>query len=316
MLWTEKVVEDPFYMFLFYIKFRYMLAFQLYKESIRKNNSNAMLAARSAFAPLFYATRHPNYQKLLLRDMVQRVQYPSELSSYFKAHESFSVSGKDNRGQGADFVHEEINKLVKSFLPIGLPTTEAWQRVCRRADDLVKIKKQTTKAAGLKDSDEVKKPKRYTREVTMMRRELRNHNHTNEPAVQKEMVSLSRAPLDQNLYQLDKLAKNNYIKYKEHLLLTGQYGGCSLTPVSVTESDRLRCASIGNKTKDEILREINVLVSALPDKNTSFAYIKDINASKKNKQALIDIYYDVKKCLDDEEELQEMCPVITESDSD
>ena len=31
--------------------------------------------------------------------------------------ESFTVSGVNNKGQGADFIHEELNRQIKSFLP-------------------------------------------------------------------------------------------------------------------------------------------------------------------------------------------------------
>ena len=39
-------------------------------------------------------------------------------------NETFSVSGISNCGHGANFIHEGINKLVKSFLPPGMPMTE------------------------------------------------------------------------------------------------------------------------------------------------------------------------------------------------
>ena len=91
-----------------------------------------MMAARTAFAPLFYGSRHPKYQRLHLRDMIQRMLYPSELATYLQKHESFSPSGKQNKAQGADFIHEEVpNRLVKSFLPPGMPTEDIWRNICR-----------------------------------------------------------------------------------------------------------------------------------------------------------------------------------------
>ena len=49
--------------------------------------------------------------------MMDRIQSPDVLSHDLSAKESFSASGRHNAGQGADFIHEEVNKKVKSFLP-------------------------------------------------------------------------------------------------------------------------------------------------------------------------------------------------------
>ena len=59
---------------------------------------------------------------------------PTELFEYRNG--SFSVSGKNNCGQGGDFVHEELNKRIKSLLPPIMPTPEVWTRVCRKMKDL------------------------------------------------------------------------------------------------------------------------------------------------------------------------------------
>ena len=52
---------------------------------------------------------------------------PETLMNYITSHESFSVSDEKNRGEGADFVHENSNKTTKSFLPPGMPTAETWR---------------------------------------------------------------------------------------------------------------------------------------------------------------------------------------------
>ena len=88
-----------------------------------------MMAARFQFAPLFYSFKHPKYQVLHLRDLFERAQIPDEIRSYVESHESFSSSGLQNRAQGGDFVQEESIKLIKSFLPPGIPSQEIWTRV-------------------------------------------------------------------------------------------------------------------------------------------------------------------------------------------
>ena len=121
------------YMLYYHFAFTYLLAFNLYTEATRKNHSLRMTAARIQFGPLFYSFKHPKYQVLHLRDLFERVQMPDEIRSYVESHESFSPSGLQNRGQGGDFVQEESNRLIKSFLPPSIPSQEIWTRVYRKA---------------------------------------------------------------------------------------------------------------------------------------------------------------------------------------
>ena len=117
-------------MFLYHITFSYLLAFSLYTEAIRKNNSMRMISAGVQLTPLFYSFNHPKYQQLHLRDLCERVQMPDSIKSYVEGHESFSVSNFSNCGQGGDFIQEEANKTIKLFLLPGMPSSEMWKRVC------------------------------------------------------------------------------------------------------------------------------------------------------------------------------------------
>ena len=91
-----------------------------------------MLPVRIEIAPLFYLFLHLKYQQLHLRDLFERVQMPPELQQYQQENESFSTSNVSNHGQGADFIHEEINKLVKKFLPPKIPTQEIWEEFAEK----------------------------------------------------------------------------------------------------------------------------------------------------------------------------------------
>ena len=126
-------------MFLYHIT-SYLLAFSLYTEATCKNNSMRMMSTRVQLAPLFYSFKHPKYQQLHLRDLCERVQMPDLIKSYVEARESFSVSNFSNRGQGGDFTQEEANKTIKSFLLPGMPSSEIWKRVCRKAATLKELK--------------------------------------------------------------------------------------------------------------------------------------------------------------------------------
>ena len=120
--------------------------------------------------PTFFPFNHRKPQKLLLRDLCQRVQITEKLMNYITRHESFSVSGEKNRREGADFVHENSNRTTKPFLPPGMPTAETWRRVCWKATDLSKLKENLLQ--NMKKSS--KRYNKYDNKVTMMRREIRS----------------------------------------------------------------------------------------------------------------------------------------------
>ena len=140
-----KNVQNQSYIFFYDIAFSYLLSFHLLTEAIRKNNSRRILAARIQFAPLFYSFHHPKYQQLHLRDIWQRAQMPEPLLEFVNSNESFSLSGKNNTGQGCNFLHEELKKKVKSLLPPVMLTNEVWTRVCRKLKDLEEIRDSTVK---------------------------------------------------------------------------------------------------------------------------------------------------------------------------
>ena len=196
------------YMLYYHFAFTYLLAFNLYTEATRKNHSLRMMAARIQFAPLFYSFKHPKYQVLHLRDLFERVQMPDEIRSYVESHESFSPSGLQNRGQGGDFVQEESNRLIKSFLPLGIPSQEIWTRVCRKAETLKELKTSVCEVGNVN-----LKYKRYLNEETMIRRELRS---TNLLSVSKsDLKSVDGIALDYDLTNLKYNAYENYNNYKD-----------------------------------------------------------------------------------------------------
>ena len=122
-----------------------------------------MMAARVQFATLFYSFKHPKYQKLHLRDLLEPVKIPELLKSYLESHKSFSVSNFYNRGQGIDFTQEESNKLVKLFLPHGMTSAEIWREVCRKFTNLKELKDSVCDTS----SDKKIRYKQHLNEVTI-----------------------------------------------------------------------------------------------------------------------------------------------------
>jgi hypothetical protein len=74
--------------------------------------------------------------------------------------------------QGANFIHEEINTLVKKFLPPGVPTGETWQRVCRKGEYLKTTKEKCLQTSEIASNQTSRSYKIFEQEVLMMGRKL------------------------------------------------------------------------------------------------------------------------------------------------
>lgn len=305
-MWMENEVNDQGYLFMYHITFTYLLAFQLYTEGTRKNNHIRMMAARSAFAPLLYIAHHPKYQKLHLRDMCQREMYPPDLREYLESMESFSVSGKQNKAQGADFIHEEVpNRLVKSFLPPGTPTPETWKNICRKALLLKSIKENVLAKSGISLSDSGKRQPSLELEIAMMRREFRSVRYLLCPTKEKDLMTIEGEKLDSELCDFKHKAVSNYNLFKESFKEFGEFIGVKLEPVFITPEDRVEFNKIENKTKAEIGSKIEFICNSMPDKVIGNFYIEDFHKKmKKWKHAdYVNYYYECVK-IRGEQELQ------------
>ena len=277
------------YMLYYHFAFTYLLAFNLYTEATRKNHSLRMMAARIQFAPLFYLFKHPKYQVLHLRDLFERAQTPDQIRSYVESHESFSPSVLQNRGQGGDFVQEEI---IKSFLPPGIPSQEIWTPVCRKAETLKELKTSVCEVGNVN-----LKYKRYLNEETMICRELRSTNLLS--ASKSDLKSVDGIALDYDLTNLKYNANENYNNYKESYVRNGTFDCEIKIPIFMTPPEREHFNKIENKKEDDIAAEIAKLVSEMPDSEVRDSYLKDSKRWDRIKQKdLVSLYYEVKQSLD------------------
>ena len=129
-------VIDPNFKFMYMVTFVHVFALFLFRCGVRKNNSEAMLAGRLKFSPLFYALNQTYYQETDYRDWKMRSLCPTTLLTFLNSNETFSVSGSDSKGEGGDFVLEAFNKKIKRSLPDGTPSEDRWRKLCDNADKL------------------------------------------------------------------------------------------------------------------------------------------------------------------------------------
>ena len=146
----------------------------MYNEGLRKNNSDIMMAGRTVFTPLFYIGHHPKYQHILLRDLIERVNYPPPVKEYMDITESHTASGLPTGGQGDDFIHEELNKTIKSYLQgSGIPTKQMWVNIICKAKIIGSLKDAFIKTTDVDTVNGKKRPKKFEHEINMIRKEIR-----------------------------------------------------------------------------------------------------------------------------------------------
>lgn len=98
----------------------------LFRGGIRKNNFDVAITAREQGSGLFYAFRHPKYQLINCQDIAELIEMPANVRSAVY-RESMVIPGS-NVGQGIDFLLEQRNRRMKSYVVRnGIPTSEQWR---------------------------------------------------------------------------------------------------------------------------------------------------------------------------------------------
>ena len=300
--WVNQVT-DPTYIFLWHACFAFLLAVNLYNEASRKNNSQNMMAARAAFVPLFFVRRHRMYQELHLRDVLERVTYPLPLSAQIQERETFSDSGRANAGQGADFLHEQTNRTIKSFLPPGRVTPETWIKICRKADDLLEMKESCLQKSGVNYSPSIPKPpKRHEHEITMARREFRTKELTTKPFAERPMLGLSNEELDPELPNFRDTLEGSYNQYKDNFTEKGSFGGVKMKSLFITVAERQKAEKLENKTKAEIRTEIEDMIKLFNDNGAIEFYKEQLITLKASdvKTKYMTLHIDISRALEED----------------
>lgn len=124
--------------------------------------------------------------------------------------------------------------------------------------------------------------------------------------VHRSLESLSKKKLDDKLHDIKNTAKTAYNKYKDHYLTTGKFGGYKVSPIFITNHERIRFYSIENQTKVEIKDKILELLDEMPDQNEALRIHKLITGNKyksKRHDQLIQYYYDTATSLETQKSL-------------
>ena len=128
-----------------------------FRMGIRRNNSLLVQSAKLMSRGLFHGRNHPRYQCIEIVDSMQRELMPEEMTYFVESHESMSKTGDKSRGQGFDFILEELNKEIKVWMHRGVPTDNMWLSVCRNHDFLKSIRETLLNSVSVSKENATKK---------------------------------------------------------------------------------------------------------------------------------------------------------------
>ena len=156
-----------------------------------------------------------------------------------------------------------------------MPTEDVWRKICRNLQDLEELRDSIVTIP-----ETHKKISNLANEVTMLQRKIRKNFVTNDLTESRPLISLSDAPLDQELVNIKYNSKENSENYKFSFFTTCQYGTKILKSIFVTADDRVEYNNIESRTKAEIKSQINDML----DRELAAAKVKEMKKLGEKKQ--------------------------------
>ena len=93
-----------------------------FRSGVRFNRPSLRLAARRTFAPIWSARRHPIYRLIEITYEEQRLRLRPKIDKLIEERIVTSRSELSDQHQDHDAILEEINKTLKSLVPLTVAT--------------------------------------------------------------------------------------------------------------------------------------------------------------------------------------------------
>ena len=90
--------------------------YRSYKEEQSQVNNGCMVDLCSFLPHFCMVLITQGTSSFICKKCLTEFQCPSQVSQLMASTESFTKSGQENCGQGADFLHEETNKFIKGHV--------------------------------------------------------------------------------------------------------------------------------------------------------------------------------------------------------
>ncbi|CAC5387147.1 unnamed protein product [Mytilus coruscus] len=100
------------------------------ESELSRNNSDLLKSSKFMTKELFHGRQHPKYHEIEINDTLQDLLMPCEVQNLNNAYSSITTTENKSTGQDFDFILEEKNLQLKSWIPKGIPTDFIWQTVC------------------------------------------------------------------------------------------------------------------------------------------------------------------------------------------
>ena len=295
---TKKFESDPNYMYLLEMTTIYSQSIINFRMGIRRNNSLLVQSAKLMSRGLFHGRNHPRYQCIEIVDSMQRELMPEEMTYFVESHESMSKTGDKSRGQGFDFILEELNKEIKVWMHRGVPTDNMWLSVCRNHDFLKSIRETLLNSVSVSKENATKKLNLEAgiedwsvclRDVAYLTKHSLLH------------TSVSGKTLHQELIQFTDRAKRKRA-YRVIETFMDQDPPDDITikqPVFVTNEEAEKYEKLENQSNAAIEKLIISMIDSVPDDCVKSVlqqkYQKEIR--RKKKSVLISFFHEVEESL-------------------
>jgi hypothetical protein len=235
-----------------------------FRMAVRRNNAQLLSSAKFMTKELFHGRRHPKYQAIELYDTIQGIVMPKDVQCLNNSYVSITTSGNTSTGQGFDFILEEKNRQLKSWIPKGVPSDEIWQVVCRNNEALESVKENAMSLFDIKTDSGTPRSSDLDLAIQAFRSILRKTNYISKT---KDHVSVTGCALDEELVRYVKKASERRLHtLKVNFLGEDTDDSSSFRhPIPITPEEREKLMGTDNKTIAEIRTEILRLIELIPD---------------------------------------------------
>ena len=258
-----KSTDDTNYAYLLSTVTRYTQGIYNFRMGIRRNNNTLAQSAKHMTKELFHGRNHPRYQQIEMIESFQLSVMPDKIREFTNTFYSLSKSGSPSNGQGFDFVLEEENKMVKSWIRHGVPTENTWLSIIRNTETLKTVRNNVMTYLKLdqEGSDKLLDLQDAIAEWRITLREMKYINcnklvHT----------SITGIELDPEVMEFTFYAnrKRNY-RILEGLLDQPSPELDLNNPVCVTKEERAHACSLNNKIIQQIDTMIISMIDSMPN---------------------------------------------------
>lgn len=256
-------INFPNYRYYFLQVTRFSQAIINFRMAVRRNNSDLIKSAKYMTKELFNGRSHPKYQSIEVYDTLQDLMMPEAVMHLNDAYTSITTTGNHSTGEDFDFILEEKNRQVKSWIPKGVPTDSIWLSVCRNNDMLEKLKRSSLSLLGIHATEGKIKELDLEEAITGYRCVLRKSNYLGKKG---DHTSLSGMALDDGLVDfLEESSKRRLYFTRTEIL--GEEIDIPLMrhPVAITPEEKIKLSSIQSMTVDELKKEIILLLQLITD---------------------------------------------------